>query len=74
MNENKVLNVDFFKEGNDFELVEIFNLLIENKLVKTKDNYSNNGEFLFLSVNDNKQSREILSEVIIDFESYKTQE
>lgn len=52
------------------ETLEVFNELLKNKLlVKEKDNYAS-GEFFFLIVIDNVQSRKILSSVISDIDAY----
>ena len=53
--------------------LEVFNRLVEGKHVADQDMYQN-GEFLYMEVYENEDTKKILSSVISDLEAYKTYE
>ncbi|MDR6196174.1 hypothetical protein [Siphonobacter sp. SORGH_AS_0500] len=54
----------------DYETISVLNELISQKLHTTNDHYGS-GEFLFLSVKDCPETREIVSRVISDIDQYQ---
>lgn len=57
---------------NVFALVSTFNKFLENKnLIEEKEIYFSGG-IMFFIVSDSVESREILKEIITDFEQYKS--
>lgn len=53
--------------------LEVLNRLVEGEHVADQDMYQN-GEFLYMEVYENEDTKKILSSVISDLEAYKTYE
>lgn len=58
-----------FYENPELTL-EVLNRLVEGKHVANQDMYQN-GEFLFMEVYENEDTKKILSSVILNLEAYK---
>lgn len=67
MTNSNIYTEKFFK--NPIITLDIFNKLLKNKHIVSQDMYES-GEFLFASIVDNKETREILSPIIKDFDLY----